>query len=58
VSLKPGEQRRVTFRLTPAGDFSHYDVATKTFVVDPGEYEVQIGASSRDVRLTGRLVVP
>jgi beta-glucosidase len=57
VSLKPGEQRRVTFRLTPAEDFSHYDVATRAFVVDPGDYEVQVGASSRDIRLTGRVGV-
>jgi len=54
VSLKPGEQRRVAFRLTPAADFSHFDVTSKDFVVDPGEYEIQIGASSRDIRLTGR----
>jgi beta-glucosidase len=57
VSLKPGEQQRVTFRLTPAEDFSHYDVATRAFVVDPGDYEVQVGASSRDIRLTGRVGV-
>jgi beta-glucosidase len=58
VSLTPGEQRRVTFRLAPAEDFAHYDVAGKAFVVDPGEYEIQVGASSRDIRLTGRVGVP
>ena len=57
VSLKPGERRRVTFRLTPAEDFAHYDVPGKAFVVDPGEYEIQVGASSRDIRLTGRVGV-
>jgi beta-glucosidase len=57
VSLKPGEQRRVTFRLTPATDFSHYDVSSKDFTVEPGEYEIQIGASSRDIRLTARVRV-
>ena len=57
VSLRPGEQRRVTFRLTPAEDLAHYDVASKAFTVDPGEYEMQIGASSRDIRLRGRVRV-
>jgi beta-glucosidase len=58
VSLKPGEARRVTFRLKPADDFAHYDAATRAFVVDPGDYEVQLGASSRDIRLSGRVGVP
>jgi beta-glucosidase len=57
VSLKPGEQRRVTFPLTPAVDFSHYDVSRKDFAVEPGEYEIQVGASSRDIRLTARVRV-
>lgn len=52
VVLQPGEQRRVSFRLTPSKDFAYYDVASKAFVVGPGEYEVQAGASSRDIRLT------
>ncbi len=55
VLLKPGERRRLAFRLTPADAFSHYDVASKRFAVEPGEYEIQLGASSRDVRLSGRL---
>jgi beta-glucosidase len=55
VTLQPGEERRVAFRLTPSKDFAHYDVAAKDFVVDPGDYEVEAGASSRDIRLT-RLV--
>jgi beta-glucosidase len=57
VSLAPGETRRVSFHLTPITDMSHYDAASKAFTVSPGEYEVQAGASSRDVRLAGRLRV-
>ena len=55
LSLKAGEARRVTFRLTPARDFSHYDETAKAYAVEPGPYEVQVGASSHDVRLTGRV---
>jgi beta-glucosidase len=54
VWLEAGAQRRIVFRLTPAEAVSHYDVAGKRFAVEPGEYEVQAGASSRDIRLTGR----
>jgi beta-glucosidase len=57
VLLAPGEQRRVTFRLRPQEDLARYDPARKAFVVDPGEYEVQLGASSADVRLATRLRV-
>jgi beta-glucosidase len=57
IHLKPGEQRQVTFWLTPAEDFTHYDVASKTYAVAPGPYEIQIGASSADIRLTGRVQV-
>jgi beta-glucosidase len=57
VGLAPGERRRVSFRLTPAEDFAHYDVEKKAYAVEPGEYEIRAGASSRDVRLSGRVQV-
>jgi beta-glucosidase len=57
VALPPGQERRVTFRLSPAGDLSHYDEGRRAFAVDPGEYELQVGASSHDIRLAGRVRV-
>jgi beta-glucosidase len=57
VTLAPGETRRVSFRLSPARDLAYYDVGRKGFTVDAGDYEVQVGASSRDLRLSGRLRV-
>ncbi|HEY7508772.1 MAG TPA: glycoside hydrolase family 3 C-terminal domain-containing protein, partial [Vicinamibacteria bacterium] len=57
VPLAPGEERRVRFRLRPADDFSRYHPDRKAFVVDPGDYELQLGASSADVRLAGRVRV-
>ena len=50
ISLMPGESKAVAFQLTDR-DFSSYDVEKKSFAVIPGEYEIQIGASSRDIRL-------
>ena len=57
VLLAPGEEKRVSFRLRPQDDFARYDPERKAFVVDPGEYEVQLGASSADVRLATRVRV-
>jgi beta-glucosidase len=57
ISLKAGEQRRVTFAITPSRDLRHYDVKTRAYAVDAGRYEVQVGASSADIRLRKELVV-
>jgi beta-glucosidase len=57
VLLQPGEERRVRFRLKPAEDLARYDVTSKAFVALPGEHEIQVGASSRDIRLRGRVRV-
>lgn len=57
ISLQPGEKRRVNFTLKPARDFTHYDEEQKTYAVDAGRYEIQIGASSQDVRQRQTLTV-
>jgi beta-glucosidase len=57
VSLKRGESRRMSFTLVPEKDFAYYDEDKKAFAVEPGEFELQIGASSRDTRLSGRVRV-
>ena len=51
VTLKPGESRRVTFTVVPQRDLAYYNVASKAHAVDRGEYELQLGASSADIRL-------
>ncbi len=57
VSLKRGEAREVRFWLSPARDFAYYDADKKTYAVEPGEFEVELGASSQDIRLTSRVRV-
>lgn len=57
ISLKPGEQRRASFAITPSRDLRHFDVTTQAYAVDAGRYELQIGASSADVRVSRELVV-
>ena len=51
VHLKAGETRRVTFSLVPSRDLLHYDEGKKAMAVAPGPFEVEVGASSGDLRL-------
>ena len=51
VFLKAGEERKVTFRLREQ-DFAYYDVEHARWQCVKGEYEIQIGASYEDIRLT------
>lgn len=50
IHLAPGETKNVKFTLKDR-DFSCYDEEKKQFERIPGQYGVQIGASSRDIRL-------
>jgi beta-glucosidase len=57
IALKAGETRRVSFTLVPNRDFTYYDDAQKRYAVDEGNYEVQLGASSSDIRLRSNVSV-
>jgi beta-glucosidase len=50
VVLKPGETQAIAVTLDQSA-LSYYDEARKEWVAEPGEFEVQAGASSRDIRL-------
>jgi beta-glucosidase len=55
VRLKPGERRTVKFRLD-AGALAFLDRDLKP-VVEPGAFEIMVGASSQDIRARGRFEV-
>ena len=57
VTLEPGQSRRVSFTVKPDRDLTIYDDVKKAYAVDPGRFEVQIGASSADIRAKSPLVV-
>jgi beta-glucosidase len=57
VTLEPGETRSVSFEIVPSRDLRHYDVDRDAYAVDPGSYEVQVGASSSDVRVKEKFTV-
>jgi len=50
IALFPGEEREVTFTLTPERHITYWDAERDTYSVAPGSYEIQIGASSADIR--------
>jgi beta-glucosidase len=56
VFLKPGESKTVTLTLDQNA-FQYYDEAKKQWVLEPGKFDVLVGSSSRDIRLTGNVTL-
>jgi beta-glucosidase len=50
VELKPGESQAIKLQLDRSA-FEYWSPQTKAWTLDPGTFEIQIGASSRDIRL-------
>ena len=50
VNLAPKESQTVRFTLDHDA-FAYYSTAKKDWVVEPGQFEILVGASSRDIRL-------
>ena len=55
VTLEPGETRTVAFEITP----SHLQILDKNmnWTVEPGEFDIRIGASSEDIKLRDTVTV-
>jgi beta-glucosidase len=51
VFLEPGEQCTLTLKLE-AQDFAYYDIGHARWINPGGDFELRIGASSRDIRAT------
>ncbi len=54
--VKKGETVEVSVTLD-ARSFAIYDVLGRSFAVPEGNYQILVGASSRDIRLTGNIAV-
>ena len=52
VALEPGESTTVSFALTER-DLSQWSTRAHDWVLEPGRFEVSVGASSRDIRCHG-----
>jgi beta-glucosidase len=50
IALQPGEEKTIGFHLEKR-DLAYYDVRRHDWVVSPGEFEILVGPSSRDLPL-------
>ena len=56
VYLEPGETKKVTLTLDKRA-FAFYNVIAKDWTVESGEFEILVGASSRDILLSDKVTV-
>jgi len=56
VTLAPGETKHIELALDRRA-LSYYDVATREWRADPGDFEVMVGSSSRQIELRGKVTV-
>jgi beta-glucosidase len=56
VDLAPGENKTVSFQLGPRA-FSFYDPHRGEWMAEPGDFEIQFGSSSRDIRAKAALTL-
>ena len=56
ISLEPGETRTVEFTLDKRS-FAYYDEEIHDWYAPTGSYEISVGASSTDIRLSGEIQV-
>lgn len=56
IELEPGGERQVVLHLDETA-FRKWDASLHRWRVYPGEYEVRVASSSRDIRLTASIIV-
>lgn len=56
VFLKKGESKEIKIELDDEA-FSFFDVDSNKFVVEPGEFTISVGASSKDIRLKQKIML-
>jgi beta-glucosidase len=56
ITLDPGHSKTLKFKI-PVSEFSFYDIKANTFKTEPGQWEIQIGSSSKDIRLTKNMII-
>jgi beta-glucosidase len=60
VDLEPGETKQVSVTVDPTAtsrSLSYWNVTTNGWQIANGDSQVFVGASSRDIRLTGHLSI-
>jgi len=57
VHLKTGESKSITMKLKADEDLTYYDVKKCGYAIEPGDFEIQVGPSSQDIRLRETIIV-
>lgn len=57
LPIKKGKTETVTFKLKPIEDMRYYNARYRKYMVEPGKFEIQIGASSTDIRQKSTVTV-
>ncbi len=56
ITLVSGEDKTLTFKI-PASELSFYDIKTNNFKIEPGQWEIQVGSSCKDIHLRKTITV-
>ena len=56
IHLDPGESKKVVFQIDRSA-LSFFDPKKMQWVAEPGQFEIQMGSSSRDIRVKGALTL-
>jgi beta-glucosidase len=57
IGLAAGEQKHLRFSLVPERDLATYDETRRAYAVAPGMFEIEVGASSGDIRARAQVRV-
>jgi beta-glucosidase len=52
ISLNKDSEQSITFEFNAIKDLRYYNSIQKKYMVENGDFEIQIGSSSKDIRLT------
>jgi beta-glucosidase len=56
ITLLPGESKSISFKI-PSSELSFYDTKTNDLKTETGQWEVQVGSSSKDIRLKKNIII-
>jgi beta-glucosidase len=51
ISLIKGCEKIIEFEFNPKKDLTYYSAIKQKYIVDKGDFEIQVGSSSQDIRL-------
>lgn len=57
INLKKNEEKKITFILNIKEDLKYYNSTLRKYMVESGDFEIQIGASSQDIRLKKTITI-